>query len=226
MGGLFDHQTDAFIRRDNIQVQQTTSIPAIRLIRAKFPGEDWITPKPKPTAHPIQYLSATLAGSFPIDHLFSMCRRSVSRPGFTGRSTWVNRITDINPTLGRGIGRLSPPVLAVPGQFRYPNHTCFISQRLGRYGGGGSHLPRAGELLFRLQRLQHSAGLVHDAVNSVKLGAIKDLAERDRFRPQPHQQARTGLRDQLRASIRERPADHSVQDHRPDGHPQVLIALQ
>ncbi len=64
LGGLFDYQTDAFfIRWDNIQETETTPDAAFQYLgnagQAKIKGIET-----ELTAHPIQYLSATLAGSW------------------------------------------------------------------------------------------------------------------------------------------------------------------
>jgi outer membrane receptor protein involved in Fe transport len=99
LNGLFDYQADVyFIRWNNIQVQETTPDGAFvyqgNAGEAKVKGLEL-----ELTAHPMQYLTANLAGSWQEAALSFGADQQIVVPGSPG----VAPVTayDINPTLGR-----------------------------------------------------------------------------------------------------------------------------
>jgi iron complex outermembrane recepter protein len=99
LNGLFDYQADVyFIRWNNIQVQETTPDGAFvyqgNAGEAKVKGLEL-----ELTAHPLQFLTANLAGSWQEAALSSGADQQIIVPGSPG----VPPVTayDLNPTLGR-----------------------------------------------------------------------------------------------------------------------------
>jgi len=99
LNGLFDYQADVyFIRWNNIQVQETTPDGAFvyqgNAGEAKVKGLEL-----ELTAHPMQFLTANLAGSWQEAALSSGADQQIIVPGSPG----VPPVTayDLNPTLGR-----------------------------------------------------------------------------------------------------------------------------
>ncbi|HEY0341065.1 MAG TPA: TonB-dependent receptor, partial [Steroidobacteraceae bacterium] len=99
LNGMFDYQADAyFIRWNNIQVQETT--PDGAFVYQGNAGEAKVKGiETELTAHPIQYLSATLAGSWTDAYLAAGADKQIVVPGSPGVPPTT--AYDLNPTLGR-----------------------------------------------------------------------------------------------------------------------------
>ncbi len=194
--GLFDYQADVyFIRWSNIQVQETTPDGAFvyqgNAGEAKVKGVEF-----EFTAHPIQYLSASFAGSYQDAYL----TQGASAAQYA-----------LNPTLGL-TGDAIPNVPKYQASLGL-NYTAADRERLGWHGGDGCDLSGRGEFLFRLQFIQHSAGPLH--AGGIADGSDRGSLERHRLCAQSDQQARPGLGDQFHAGSR-RAADRAAADHRLD----------
>jgi iron complex outermembrane recepter protein len=169
VGNLFDYQADVyFIRWDNIQVQDTTADGAFvyqgNAGQAKVKGVEL-----ELTAHPIEYLTTSLAGSWQEAALSSGADKVIVVPG-TATTPPVTAY-DLNPTLGR-TGDAIPNVPRTQANFEL-NYTRPIMS--GWQGVAAADLTYRGAENSYFASNSFNVPLPSYTLVGLRLGVIKDL---------------------------------------------------
>ena len=169
VGNLFDYQADVyFIRWDNIQVQDTTADGAFvyqgNAGQAKVKGVEL-----ELTAHPIEYLTTSLAGSWQEAALSSGADKVIVVPG-TATTPPVTAY-DLNPTLGR-TGDAIPNVPRTQANFEL-NYTRPIMN--GWQGVAAADLTYRGAENSYFASNAFNVPLPSYTLVGLRLGVIKDL---------------------------------------------------
>ncbi len=204
--GLFDYQADVyFIRWSNIQVQETTPDGAFvyqgNAGEAKVKGVEF-----EFTARPIQYLSASFAGSYQDAYLAqgATAAQYALNPtlGLTG---------DAIPNVPKYQAELRPQVSsgrsAMAGMAWWRTDVTYRDAEDSYFSSNSFNIPLAAYTLVGL-----------------RVGVIQGSLERDRLRPQPDQQARANFGDQFLAGSR-CAADRAAADHWSDADSDFLAGM-
>jgi outer membrane receptor protein involved in Fe transport len=171
LNGLFDYQADVyFIRWSDIQEQETTADGAFvyqgNAGEAKVKGLEL-----ELTAHPIQYLTAQLAGSWQEAYLSSGADQQIVTPASPG----VPAVTayDLNPTLGR-TGDAIPNVPRTQANLGL-NYTRPIPNLSGFDGMAAVDLSYRGRENSYFASNAFNIPLSSYTLVNLRLGVIKDL---------------------------------------------------
>ena len=171
LNGLFDYQADVyFIRWSDIQEQETTADGAFvyqgNAGEAKVKGLEL-----ELTAHPIQYLTAQLAGSWQEAYLSSGADQQIVTPASPG----VPAVTayDLNPTLGR-TGDAIPNVPRTQANLGL-NYTRPIPNLSGFDGMAAVDLSYRGRENSYFASNAFNIPLASYTLVNLRLGVIKDL---------------------------------------------------